>query len=77
VPQRPLTLDDLWALQEGEGHDARGRDLHVLVPAGDPEFGPYRDHRFAPAGGTAPAGWRWLTEEEIHQASEVDDEEPE
>jgi hypothetical protein len=72
-----FTLEELWALQEGEGHDERGRDLDILVPVGDREFGPYSDHRFAASGGKAPAGWRWLTEEEIHQASEIDEEEPE
>jgi hypothetical protein len=72
----PLNLVDLWALQEGEGHDAAGHDLHILVPSRDPELGPYTDHRFAAAGGKAPAGWRWLTEEEIHQASEIEEEEP-
>jgi hypothetical protein len=77
VAKRPLNLTELWALQEGEGHDARGRDLAVLVPARDPEFGPYTDHRFASAGGKAPDGWRWLTEEEVHQASEIEEEEPE
>jgi hypothetical protein len=76
MAKRPLTLDEVWALQEGQGHDERGRDLDVIVPAKDPEFGPYADHRFAPSGGKPPAGWRRLTEEEIHQASEIDEEEP-
>lgn len=66
----PIALDDLWALQEGEGRDARGRDLDLWVPAGDPEYGPYTAYRFAEPNRHPGAGWRTLTPDEIREATE-------
>ena len=71
----PIELDDLWALQEGEGRDALGRDLDLWVPSGDPEYGPYTGYRFVPPSGRPGRGWRTLTPDEIREATEGTEDE--
>ena len=60
-----MELDALWAIQEGQGTDPKGRDVAIVVPATDPEFGPYRRYSFVPVGEAPEVGWRLLTQAEI------------
>lgn len=60
-----MDIEELWAIQEGQGIDARGHDLTIVVPATDPEFGPYTGHAFVEASGAVPPGYRMLTQEEV------------
>ena len=63
-----MDIDELWAIQEGQGTDPRGRDIAIVVPAADPEFGPYSRYSFVPAGERPGPGWRLLSQGEVHQA---------
>jgi hypothetical protein len=60
-----MDLQDLIAVQEAQGTDPRGRELALVVRAGDPEFGPYREYAFCELGGIVPRGYRMLTQEEV------------
>ncbi len=77
MAKTPIDLDELWALQESEGRDARGRDLDVAVPTGEPEYGPYAAYRLVPRGEGPGEGWRTLTPHEVREATERAEEERE
>lgn len=63
-----MDLHELLAIQESQGTDRRGRELALVVPARDPEFGPYTGYAFCEPGGTVPPGFRMLTQEEVRSA---------
>jgi hypothetical protein len=71
-----MDLEELWAIQAAQGRDARGRDLTIVVPVGDPEFGPYTGYAFASGGGTFPPGYRMLTQEEVSAVRADEEEDP-
>lgn len=72
-----MDIEELWAIQEGQGTDPRGRDITIVVPASDPEFGPYSRYSFVPAGEVPGPGWRMLSQGEALQAQEQDEVEAE
>jgi len=63
-----MDLHELLALQEAQGTDPLGRELTLVVPARDPEFGPYSGYAFCAPGGGVPAGYRVLTQDEVLSA---------
>ena len=60
-----MDLFELLAIQEAQGTDRQGHELAIVVPAQDPEFGPYASYTFCEFGGIVPRGWRMLTQEEV------------
>ncbi len=60
-----MDLDEVLAIQEAQGTDAKGRELTVVVRAQDPEFGPYQGYTFCELDGIVPFGYRMLTQEEV------------
>lgn len=65
-----MDLHELLALQEAQGSDRQGHELALVVPATDPEFGPYASYSFCELGGIVPRGWRMLTQEEVRSVYE-------
>lgn len=60
-----MDLRELLAIEESQGVDRRGRELTIVVPRRDPEFGPYSGYAFCEPGGSVPAGYRTLSQEEV------------
>ena len=60
-----MDLEELWGIQEAQGIDDRGRELTIVVPVSDPEFGPYTGYLFFSAGEAVRPGYRMLTQEEV------------
>ena len=69
-----MDLEELWGIQDAQGRDARGRELVIVVPASDPEFGPYTGYAFMGGGETTKPGYRLLTQEEVNAALGVEEE---
>ena len=61
-----MDLEELWAIQEAQGVDDRGRELTIVVSQSDPEFGPLKGYAFAVAGEAPKPGYRMLTQEEVN-----------
>jgi hypothetical protein len=70
-----MDLDELWALQESQSTDARGREMVIVVPEDDPEFGPYTSYAFIEPDDETPARMRLLTEDEVIEALGAPEEE--
>ena len=70
-----MDLEELWAIQEAQGVDDRGRELTIVVSQSDPEFGPFTGYAFVAAGEAVKPGYRMLTQEEV--GSVFEEREPE
>jgi hypothetical protein len=60
-----MDLEELWGIQEAQGIDDRGRELTIVVPVSDPEYGPFTGYAFVSAGEAVKPGYRMLTQEEV------------
>jgi hypothetical protein len=72
-----MDLEELWALQEGQAPDDMGREMVLVVPEADPEFGPYTGYAFIEPGDEIPTRMRLLTQDEVSEATGEQLEEPE
>lgn len=71
-----MDLHELLAIQEAQGTDEEGHELALVVPAEDPEFGPYARYTFCDLGGIVPRGYRMLTPEEVRSVLQDADYDP-